>query len=60
MHLGLRPWPSKAKKDGDKKKDEKDKPVDATPKVWGYGEIAFVVSALAVFGMVVYKAHKGK
>jgi len=59
MNLGLRPWPSKAKKD-DKAKEQKDKPIDATPKVWGYGEIAFVVGALAVFGMVVFKAHKNK
>jgi len=42
MHLGLRPWPSKAKKDDAKKDDakkddaKKDKVVDHNPKLWGY------------------------
>jgi hypothetical protein len=47
MHLGLRPWPSKAKKN---------KVVDLNPTLWGQREIAFAAAALAVVGMVVYKA----
>ena len=61
MHLGLRPWPSKAKKDDAKKDDakkddaKKDKVVDHNPKLWGYQEIAFAACALAVVGIVIYK-----
>ena len=51
MHLGLRPWPSKAKK-ADVKKD---KVVDLNPKSWGYQEIAFAACALAVVVTVIYK-----
>ena len=58
MNLGLRPWPSKEKKEGDKKKEAPKE--DVAPKKWGYGELAFVAGAIAVFGVIIFKAHKNK